>query len=106
MESHHQKLTEWQEGVNRKLNSIFILLLDARKRSIKMSIEMDALTVAVEDNTKLDGSIIDLLNGIAAQITDTAGDKAAAIKLAAELNEKSAALAAAIQANTPATPAE
>ena len=71
-----------------------------------MSVEMDTLTVAVTNNTALDESIIALLNGIAAQIADAAGDKVKALALAAELNAKSDALAAAIQANTPVEPVE
>ena len=69
-----------------------------------MSAEMDSLEVAVTNNTALDESIIALLNGIAAQIVDAAGDKKKALKLAAELNAKSDALAAAIQANTEVEP--
>ena len=65
---------------------------------------MDALEVAVINNTTLDGSIIDLLNGIANQLLDIAGDKEKALELAAELNAKSEALAAAIKANTPVVP--
>ena len=69
-----------------------------------MSVEMDALQEAVTENTTLDDSIILLLNGIAAQIVDSAGDKTKAVALAAELKAKSAALQAAITANTPQAP--
>ena len=76
-------------------------LADILEKEKIMSVEMDALGLAVLNNTNLDGSIIELLNGIAAQVTDTAGDKEKALELAAELNAKSEALASAIKANTP-----
>lgn len=94
-------IEEGRAAVNEKLDAILKLLQDSKKREIDMSLEMDSLAVAVTNNTALDESIIALLNGIAAQIVDAAGDKAKALELAAELNAKSDALAAAIQANTP-----
>lgn len=90
--------------VNEKLDAILKLLRESKTREVVMSIEMDALAAAVQQNTNLDDSIISLLNGIAAQLTATAGDKAQALALAAELNAKSEALSAAITANTPAAP--
>jgi hypothetical protein len=90
--------------VNTKLNAILRGLQASREREVTMSVEMDALQAAVTRNTTLDGSMIELLNGIAAQLLATAGDRAAALALAGELNAKSDALAAAVAANTPATP--
>jgi hypothetical protein len=87
--------------VDRKLNTILEILQEINTEVKIMSLEMDTLELAVINNTTLDGSIIDLLNGIANQILDIAGDKAKALELAAELNAKSEALAAAIKANTP-----
>lgn len=84
--------------VEHKINRILDVLEGILRREIHMSVEMDALQVAVEKNAVLDDSIIALLNGIAGQIVDSAGDKAKALALAAELNAKSDALAAAIQA--------
>jgi hypothetical protein len=90
--------------VNEKLDAILKLLRESKTREVHMSAEMDTLAAAVQQNTSLDDSIISLLNGIAAQLTATAGDKAQALALAAELNAKSAALSAAITANTPQAP--
>jgi hypothetical protein len=87
--------------VNTKLNAILRGLQSSKLREVEMSVEMDALEAAVARNTTLDGSIIELLNGIAAQVLSTAGDRAKAVTLAAELNAKSDALAAAAAANTP-----
>jgi hypothetical protein len=103
MEVHHYFHGDHSD-VNEKLNAILNLLRESKTREVHMSAEMDALAAAVTENTTLDDSIINLLNGIAAQLTATAGDKAQALALAAELNAKSAALSAAITANTPAAP--
>lgn len=90
--------------IERKTNEILEHLYRIERKEIHMSVEMDSLQAAVTKNSTLDDSIILLLNGIAAQITDAAGDKAKALALAAELNAKSDALSAAITANTPVVP--
>ena len=87
-----------------KLDAILKLLQESKAREVAMSVEMDALVTAVNENTSLDDSVIALLNGLSAQILDAAGDKAKATALAAEVQAKSAAVAAAIAANTPAAP--
>lgn len=69
-----------------------------------MTQQLDDLTVAVEENTVLDSSIITLVNGLAAQILALKDDPAKLAALAASLKTSSAAIAAAIQANTPAEP--
>jgi hypothetical protein len=96
------QIEEDNHGINAKLDAIIKLLGESRQREITMSVEMDALQAAVTQNTSLDDSIIVLLNGLAAQVLDAAGDKAKATALAAELTAKSTALQAAITANTPA----
>jgi hypothetical protein len=87
-----------------KLDAILKMLRESKGREVAMSVEMDALVVAVNENTSLDDSVIALLNGLSAQILDAAGDKTKATALAAEVQAKSAAVAAAIAANTPAAP--
>lgn len=99
--NHYFHETEGLEEINQKLDDILLDLQDIKQKEIIMSVQMDTLTAAVTKNTGLDESIIALLQGLAAQITDTAGDKAKALALADELNAKSDALAAAITANTP-----
>jgi hypothetical protein len=92
------------ENVNHKLDSILLLLQESKRRDIAMSAQMDELVAAVNENTSLDDSIIVFLNGLADQIADAAGDKERATALAAEVREKTAAVAAALAANTPAEP--
>lgn len=102
---HYFHLAEGEEfGYSQKLNDILSILQDIKKGAKHMSIEIENLEAAVATNTALDDSIILLLNGIAAQIVDSAGDREKAIALAAELNAKSELLAAAIKANTPVEP--
>ena len=70
-----------------------------------MSQEVDALAAQVAANTTVEQSAIVLIQGIAAQLADVAGDKQKALALSAQLNASAAALSAAITANTPAAPA-
>jgi hypothetical protein len=101
---HHHFSIGDMSAINHRLDAIVQKIDALATKEDAMSLEMDALQLAVTRNTTLDGSIIDLLAGIAAQLMATAGDKAAALALAADLNAKSDALAAAITANTPAAP--
>lgn len=94
----------WNADIHRKLDAILDYLREIKKKEITMSKELDALEVAVTENTALDTSIIALVEGLAAQIEEMKDDPAKMEALAASLREKSAALAAAIQANTPPTP--
>lgn len=66
--------------------------------------ELDALTAEVTRNKDVDDSAVALINGIAAQLTAVAGDKAATLALADSLRASSDNLAAAVSANTPAAP--
>lgn len=68
-----------------------------------MSAEMDALKAAVAAEDTVIQSGIVAFQGVAQQILDAAGDKAASVALAADVNTQAAALAAAIPANTPPT---
>ena len=67
-----------------------------------MSVEMDALVTQAKANTDAEAAAVTLLNTLAASITAAAGDKAATLKLATDLNASSTALGAAIVADTPA----
>lgn len=69
------------------------------------SAEMDALKVDVAAEDTVIQSAITLLNGVAAQIADAAGDRAASLALSADVKAQAAALAAAVTANTPTPPA-
>ena len=85
----------------KKLDNILALLKSVQKEEQHMSQELDDLKAAVAENTALDQSAIDLINGLAAQILALKDDPVALAALSAEIKAKSAALAAAIQANTP-----
>ena len=94
----------WDSDIHRKLDLILDYLREIKKKEIIMSKELDDLEVAVTENTALDASIVALVEGLAAQIESMKDDPAKMTALAASLREKSAALAAAIHANTPPTP--
>lgn len=83
---------------------ILTTLEEIRKESKIMTQELVDLEAAVTENTSLDTSIIELVNGLAAQVEALKDDPAKLASLASELRAKSAAMAAAIQANTPAPP--
>jgi len=65
-----------------------------------MSQEMDALKAQVTATDGVIQSAIIAFQGVAALVTDAAGDREASLALAADLNAQAAALAAAI----PVTP--
>jgi pyridoxine 5'-phosphate synthase PdxJ len=85
-----------------KLDSILDLLQQIKEKEIQMSKEMEDLKAAVEASITVEESAIQLITSLAAQITAAANDPAAIEAIAAELNEKAAALAAAVTANTTA----
>lgn len=72
-----------------------------------MSSEVDSLATQVTANTTVEQSALTLIQGIAAQVTDAAGDRTKSLALAATLKASGDALAAAVAANTAAaaTPA-
>ena len=100
----HKKL----DAMMRADVQILTLLKASAEKEKHMTQQLDDLTVAVEENTTLDGSIIQLVDGLAAQIAALKDDPAKLTALATSLRAKSAAIAAAIAANTPAVepPAE
>ena len=69
-----------------------------------MSAEMDTLTAQVTANTSVEQSALTLIQGIAAQVADAAGDRTKSLALANTLKSSADALQAAITANTPASP--
>lgn len=90
-----------EEVILSKLDAILRMLRESKTREVTMSLEMDSLIEAVNENTSLDDSIIEFLNGLADQMLDVAGDKLKATALAEEVRTKTAAVAAALAANTP-----
>lgn len=90
------------DQISEKLSIIF-------EKELQMSAEMDALQVSVENTKTVEDSAIALIEGVAAQIKTLSDELAAEgvdntkiAALSAELDAKSAALAAAVTANTPA----
>jgi len=69
-----------------------------------MAGELDALTAQVAENTSVEQSAITLIQNLAAQIQAAGTDPAKLDALVQQLHGSSAALAAAITANTPAAP--
>lgn len=69
-----------------------------------MSVEFDQLTAQVKANSDLLDSATALINGIAARIDAAGVDPAKLAALSSELKAKDDVLAAAVLANTPATP--
>lgn len=65
---------------------------------------LDRLTTEVAETVTVIDSAVVMIEGLAQQIRDTAGDATAANALADTLDAKANALAAAITANTPPTP--
>lgn len=67
-----------------------------------MSVELDAVKAAVEDENTVIDSAVTLLTELSAQIVALKDDPAALQALADEVNTKKQALAEAVTANTPA----
>ena len=63
---------------------------------------MEELIAAVAALASVEDSALTFLRGLAPMIAATAGDHAAASKLAADVQSRTAALSAALVANTPA----
>lgn len=71
-----------------------------------MSQEMTDLQAAVAAEDSVIGGFIVWSQGVSAQIADAAGDKAASTALAADVKTQTQAMADALAANTPVTPAQ
>lgn len=88
----------------RALKQVLSMLKTSAEKEKIMTQQLDDLTVAVEENTTLDDSIITLVDGLASQIAALKDDPAKLAALAASLRAKSAAISAAITANTEVEP--
>jgi len=67
-----------------------------------MAVDLSALQTEVEQQQSVVQSAITLIGGLAQQLRDAAGDPAAIQALADQLDASTNALAAAVEANTPA----
>ena len=88
----------------KRLRRIEDTLLQLLEKENGMSVQLDTLTQEVLETSEVIDSAITLIQGLAAQLTAIKDDPAAIQALADELNAKSEALAAAVQANTPSQP--
>ena len=91
-----------EDALNQKLDNVLAILNNIQGKEVHMSVELDALTAQVAENTAVEQSAIVLIQGIAAQLAALKDDPVAIAALAAQLDATSEALAAAVLANTPA----
>ena len=84
-------------------NALLSRLLNQEKQVMSA---LDDLTAQVQANTSAEQSAVQLIQGLAKQITDAVNsdDSSALESLAQQLNSSAAALGAAVTANTPVTP--
>lgn len=97
---YHHTINE--HVINFKLDRILRVLKDIQLKEEQMSIELEALTIQVTENTNLEQSAITLIEGIAAQLIAIKDDPVKIAALATSLKASADNLAAAITANTPA----
>lgn len=69
-----------------------------------MAADLTALTAQVVENTQLEGSAVQLIQNIAAQMAAARNDPIAVQALVDKLQASATALSAAVIANTPAAP--
>ena len=108
IESEWENEYRFKELLLKKLDKIINLLSLINKEEIKMSAQLDALVLEVQNTEGVEDSAIALLEGLSAQITALAAELAAdgidnqkLVDLGAELDAKTAALAAAVSTTTP-----
>lgn len=80
------------------------LLAKAEHMEVTMTGDLDALSAQVAETTDVEKSAIVLIEGIAAKLAEAGTDPAKLTALQGELHASSAALAAAVTANTPPAP--
>lgn len=99
-----QFVKQWA-AVPRLLRELNDLLTRIYKQGEKIMASLDALQKAVAAEDNVIDSALTLIQGMADQIKNLTPDQAAIDALAADVQAKSDALAAAVAANTPAAPA-
>src|ERR1044072_5409156 len=83
---------------------IFSTISDLGEKVGVLMAVLDDLRTQVERTTGLEQSAITMIQGLAQQIQDAAGNESAVQELASQLSSNADALAAALAANTPADP--
>lgn len=102
LEVHQYFHNSGEASVNNKLDAILGMLQESKNREVRMSAELDALTLKVEETRTVVGSAVTLIGGLAAQIAALKNDPAKLQALADTLQASKQSLADAITANTPA----
>lgn len=97
----YERITKRLERIEDKLDQLLTTFSQAKETIMA---DLAGLKAEVERNTAVDQSAITLLNGLAAQIESLKTDPAALQALADQLKASSNDLAAAVAANTPASP--
>ena len=87
-----------------RLDRLLEICEAVREEVEKMSVEMDTLVTEVTSLRTVNDSILALVENLASRIEDTAGDKAAALRLAQDIRAEKQRIVAAVEANTPPAP--
>lgn len=98
------RMHEEQERMHADLHEIKQTLHQLHTESRAEMATLDALTAEVNDSTTITASVLALVQSLADQITAAGTDPVALQALVDQLHANDAALAAAVQANTPAPP--
>lgn len=88
----------------RKLDQLLDLQSEVLTEQGEVMLDLSALNDAVSEQTTVDGSIVTLLDQIAAQLDAAASDPAAVAAIAQQIRDNNASVAAAVTANTAPTP--
>lgn len=88
-------------AIDRRLERIENLLV---QQGVTLMPLIDDITQSVATNTTLDGSIIQLLSNISAQLAAAGTDQGKLAALKTQIDANNQAIADAIKANTPAAP--
>jgi hypothetical protein len=89
-------------GNDDRIGQILGIVQDLQQRSITMATDLTTITAEVTEAVTVSQSAVILLNGIGAALAAAGTDPVALAALASELDASTAALAEAVQANTPA----
>ena len=84
--------------------AIAVAIVFAAWKASRMTTAIEDLTSHVDRATTVAAGAVTLIGGLAQQLRDNANDPAAIEALADKLDASSDALAAAVEANTPASP--
>lgn len=94
------------ELVAKRLDNIEYLLLTINRRLSRMANTLDDVQAQVALDKEIDSSAVKLIEGLVAKLAAAQGDPAQIAQILADMKANSAALAAAVTANTPAAPAQ